>query len=82
MQNENNSLSFSNSSNKFQKDIHNSPKVMALAEEDHGCVGLVRRSEDILALLWMRPLVIKKKDSVCSVRSQGKETRLRDGHCG
>ena len=82
MQNENNSLSFSNSSNKFQNDIHSSPKATALAEEDHRCTGLVRGSEDILALSWMRSLVIKKKDSVCSVRSQGIETGLRDWHCG
>ena len=82
MQNENNSFSFSNSSNKFKNDIHSSPKATTLAEEDHSFIGLVRGSEDILALLWMRSLVIKKKDSACSVRSQGIETGLRDGHCG
>lgn len=55
---------------------------MTLAEDSQGCIGLVRGSEDILILLWMRSLIIKKKDSACSVRSQGIEAELRDGHCG
>ena len=82
MQNENNSCSFFSSSNKFQNDLHSSPKAVTLTEEDHSCAGLVRGWEDILVRLWMRSLIIKKKDSVCSVRSQGIETGPSDGHCG
>ena len=42
MQNENNSCSFFSSSNKFQNDLHSSPKAVTLTEEDHSCAGLVR----------------------------------------
>ena len=55
---------------------------MILAEEGWGCMGLVKGSEDILILLWMRSLVIKKMVLACFVKSQGIEAGPRDGHGG
>lgn len=70
MQNENNNLSFSNSSNKFQNDIHSSPKATALAEEDHRCTGLVRGIRRHSGS-FMDEITSHQEGFVCSVRSQG-----------
>lgn len=69
--------------NGLQTGIHSSPMAVTLAEEGRVCMRLLRGSEDILILLWMRSLVIKNMVLACFVKkSQGIGAGPRDGHCG